>query len=161
MGIRVSGRGRRVFPRPSWPGVSRPPAPDRWDRRGGCTTAGAWVAGTRPAMTERADRSPTTAYPDPHGHIPMATPGDNDMAPPVRQRLRRLVSDVPPTMPTLPEMAGSSPAMTETHQPPRTAAHTYRCPHGSMVGAPGISPDWPPAAPAVLQAGGTGWAGSR
>src|SRR6185437_330720 len=32
-------------------------------------------------------------------------------------------------MPTLPEMAGSSPAMTETHQPPMTAAHTYRCPH--------------------------------
>src|SRR6185312_13211268 len=26
-------------------------------------------------------------------------------------------------------MAGSGPAMTETHQPPRTAAHTYRCPH--------------------------------
>src|SRR6185437_12132767 len=36
-------------------------------------------------------------------------------------------------------MAGSSPAMTEAHQPPRTAAHTYRCPHGSMVGTPGIN----------------------
>src|SRR6185312_17513226 len=37
-------------------------------------------------------------------------------------------------------MAGSGPAMTEAHQPPRTAAHTYRCPHMSMVGAPGMIP---------------------
>src|SRR6185437_197180 len=54
-------------------------------------------------------------------------------------------------MPTLPEMTGSSPAMTETHQPPRTATHTYRCPHMSMVRALGIIPADPafdvPAAP--------------
>src|SRR6185437_12634102 len=37
--------------------------------------------------------------------------------------LKRGQCDVPPTMPTLPEMAGSSPAMTETLQPPGTAAH--------------------------------------
>src|SRR6185437_6904712 len=40
---------------PSWPGASRPPTPSRWDRRGGRTTASAWVAGTHKAMTERAD----------------------------------------------------------------------------------------------------------
>jgi hypothetical protein len=38
---------------PSWPCVSRPPTPSRWHRRGGCTTAGARVAGTRKAITER------------------------------------------------------------------------------------------------------------
>jgi hypothetical protein len=43
---------------PSWPGVSRPSAPGRWGRRGGCTTAGARVAGTRSAMTR---------YPDAYG----------------------------------------------------------------------------------------------
>src|SRR6185312_2013249 len=43
---------------PSWPGASRPPTPSRWDRRGGCTTTGAWVAGTRPAMTIRGGRIP-------------------------------------------------------------------------------------------------------
>src|SRR6185437_12305524 len=38
----------------SWPGVSRPPnPPPPVDLRGGCATAGAWVAGTRPAMTVR------------------------------------------------------------------------------------------------------------
>src|SRR6185312_16737806 len=30
------------------------PTPAGGDRRGGCTTAGAWVAGTRPAMMVRA-----------------------------------------------------------------------------------------------------------
>src|SRR6185312_9422875 len=70
----------------SWPGVSRPPTHRRlYNLRGGPTDRGQ-VAGTRPAMTERADPSPTTAYPDPHGYILMATPGHNDMAPPVRQR---------------------------------------------------------------------------
>src|SRR6185437_3829897 len=38
----------------SWPGVSRLPTPGRWGRRTGRTTAGAWVAGTRPAVAERA-----------------------------------------------------------------------------------------------------------
>jgi len=47
-------RGRGTRSKSSWPGVSRPPAPSRRGRRGGCTTANAWVAGTRPAMTERA-----------------------------------------------------------------------------------------------------------
>src|SRR6185437_5865009 len=48
------GRERRVFPRSSWPGVSRPPTHRRlYGLRGGPTDRG-WVAGTRPAMTERA-----------------------------------------------------------------------------------------------------------
>src|SRR6185312_4716444 len=73
-------------PSPSWPGVSRPPAPSRWDRCGGSTTAGAWVAGTRPAMTILwDDPCPTIVI-----LMPMTTPGHHDMAPPVRQRLRRL-----------------------------------------------------------------------
>src|SRR6185312_8545699 len=47
------GRGRRVFPRPSWPCVSRPSIPSRWGRCGRGTPTSARVAGTRPAMTER------------------------------------------------------------------------------------------------------------
>src|SRR6185312_11927206 len=53
-----NARWRRLEPNPifpSWLGVSRPPTPGRLDRCGGCTTAGAWVAGTRPAMTERSN----------------------------------------------------------------------------------------------------------
>src|SRR6185312_5115733 len=54
MGIRISGRGRRVFPRPSWPCVSRPSTHRRlYNLRGGPTGWG-WVAGTHKAMTERA-----------------------------------------------------------------------------------------------------------
>jgi len=43
----------QVLPGSLWWGVSRHLPPAGWDCRGGCTTAGAWVAGTRPAMTER------------------------------------------------------------------------------------------------------------
>src|SRR6185312_955557 len=74
---------------PSWPGVSRPPTPSRWDRRGGCTTAGARVAGTRPAMTiQTGNPSPAATYPD-----AITAPGHSDMAPPVHQSSQRLVSE--------------------------------------------------------------------
>ena len=54
MGTRISGCGRRVFPRSSWPCVSRPPTHWRvYHVRGGPTGRGQ-VAGTHKAMTKRA-----------------------------------------------------------------------------------------------------------
>jgi hypothetical protein len=57
-GRRIGFHGRqhksRIEPNslpPSWPDVSRPLTPGRWDRGGGCTTANARVTGTRLSMT--------------------------------------------------------------------------------------------------------------
>jgi hypothetical protein len=53
-GFRTHQNKLRIKPTslsPSWPRASRLAIPGRWDCRGCCTIAGAWVAGTRPAMT--------------------------------------------------------------------------------------------------------------
>src|SRR6185437_17023139 len=87
----------------SWPCVSRPPTPGRWDGHGGSTTASAWVAGTHKAMTisgrpssrHRLPCCPCTPT------LPLDTPRRGDMALPARQRLPRLVRHPPFDRPTI------------------------------------------------------------
>src|SRR6185312_1612671 len=47
----VGGRDAPGHDDIGWPGVSWLPTPSQWGRHGRGTTAGAWVAGTRPAIT--------------------------------------------------------------------------------------------------------------